>query len=76
MAVPAEPEPLRTSGVGELQVSDVRKQVMLSLFTDFENTSVFKPNPGNENDLHEMLDQVVAWSGASKNLRTAQPLSP
>src|SRR5881398_985797 len=29
--------------MGELMVADVRAQVMLSLFTDFENFSVFKP---------------------------------
>jgi pimeloyl-ACP methyl ester carboxylesterase len=28
---------------GELQMADVRNQVALSLFTDFENFSVFKP---------------------------------
>jgi NAD(P)H-dependent FMN reductase len=58
--------------MGELQVADVRKQVMLSLFTDFENMSTFKPNPRHEKDVHEMLDQVIAWSGALKNLRTAK----
>ena len=31
--------------MGELQVADVRAQVGLSLFTDFENFSVFKPAP-------------------------------
>ena len=30
--------------MGELMVADVRSQVMLSMFTDFENFSVFKPN--------------------------------
>ncbi len=29
--------------MGELQVADVRAQVMLSLFTDFENFTTFKP---------------------------------
>ena len=58
--------------MGELQVADVRKQVMLSLFTDFENMSTFKPNPRHEKDVHEMLDQVIAWSGALRNLRTAK----
>src|SRR4051812_46812209 len=31
--------------MAELQVADVRAQVALSLFTDFENYSVFKPAP-------------------------------
>ena len=30
--------------MGELQVADVRSQVMLSLMTDFENFTVFKPH--------------------------------
>src|ERR1700755_1018469 len=33
---------------GELQMADVRAQVQLSLFTDFENFSVFKPGPQHE----------------------------
>jgi len=31
--------------MGELQIADVRAQVALSLYTDFENFSVFKPAP-------------------------------
>jgi len=30
--------------IGELQVADVRSQVMLSLMTDFKNFTVFKPH--------------------------------
>jgi NAD(P)H-dependent FMN reductase len=55
--------------MGELQVADVRAQVMLSLFTDFENFSVFKPAPHHEKNVKGMLDQLVAWSGALKTLR-------
>lgn len=55
--------------MGELQVADVRNQVMLSLFTDFENFTVFKPHPRHEGSLNAMLDQVVAWGGALRNLR-------
>lgn len=53
----------------ELQMADVRAQVMLSLFTDFENMSVFKPNPRHENSVNDVLNQVIAWSGALKTLR-------
>lgn len=56
--------------MGELQVADVRAQVMLSLFTDFENFSVFKPAPHHEKSVNAMLDQVIAWSGALKTLRS------
>ncbi len=55
--------------MGELQVADVRNQVALSLFTDFENYSTFKPDPRHEKSLHAMLDQVVAWARALKSLR-------
>src|SRR5262249_5880067 len=43
--------------MGELQVATVRAQVGLSLFTDFENFSVFKPAPIHEKYVHTMLDQ-------------------
>lgn len=55
--------------MGELQVADVRAQVALSLFTDFENFSVFKPAPQHEQSVNTMLDQVIAWGGALKTLR-------
>jgi hypothetical protein len=43
---------------------------MLSLFTDFENFTTFKPNPRHEAAVNAMLDQVIAWGGALKPLRT------
>jgi NAD(P)H-dependent FMN reductase len=55
--------------MGELQVADVRAQVGLSLFTDFENFSVFKPAPHHEQSVNNMFDQVIAWGGALKTLR-------
>jgi NAD(P)H-dependent FMN reductase len=55
--------------MAELQVADVRAQVALSLFTDFENFSVFKPAPHHEKAVSNMLDQVIAWGGAMKTLR-------
>ena len=58
--------------MGELQVADVRAQVGLSLFTDFENFSVFKPAPQQEKSVNDMLDQVIAWGGALKALREKQ----
>jgi NAD(P)H-dependent FMN reductase len=54
---------------GELQMADVRSQVALSLFTDFENFSLFKPGPFQADTLHTTLDQVVAWSKALAPLR-------
>jgi len=58
--------------MGELQVADVRNQVGLSLFTDFENFSVFKPAAQHEKSVNAMLDQVIAWGGALKPLREKQ----
>src|SRR6266496_1716887 len=54
---------------GELQMADVRQQVALSLMTEFENFSVFKPGDYNLPALNTMLDQVVAWSTALAPLR-------
>lgn len=56
--------------LGELQVADVRVHPLLSLFTDFENGSVFKPADLHKANVNAMLDQVLAWSGALKTLRT------
>lgn len=58
--------------MGELMVADVRAQVMLSLFTDFENFSKFKPDPRHEAEVNTMLDQVIAWGEALKGLRAKQ----
>lgn len=55
--------------MAELMIADVRAQVMLSLFTDFENFSVFKPDPRHEKSVNTMLDQVIAWGEAMKNVR-------
>ncbi len=55
---------------GELQMADVRSQVALSLFTDFENFTTFKPAALHETSVSAMLDQVVAWGGALKTLRS------
>ena len=42
-------------------VADVRAQVALSLFTDFESFSTFKPALMHERSVNVMLDQVIAW---------------
>jgi NAD(P)H-dependent FMN reductase len=58
--------------MGELMVADVRAQVTLSLFTDFENFSTFKPAAMHEKSLNTVFDQVVAWSTALKMVRDSQ----
>lgn len=55
--------------LGELQVADVRVHPTLSLFTDFENFSTFKPAELHLDNVNLMLDQVIAWSGALKTVR-------
>lgn len=55
--------------MGELQVADVRAQVALSLFTDFENFSVLNPSVQQEDAAIAMLDQVIAWGEALRPLR-------
>jgi NAD(P)H-dependent FMN reductase len=54
---------------GELMMADVRAQVTLSLATDFENYSVFKPQEYHAAALGTVLDQTVAWSAALAPLR-------
>jgi NAD(P)H-dependent FMN reductase len=55
--------------LAEVQMATVRNQVLLSMYTDFENFSVFKPGPPKEQSVNDMLDQRIAWSGAVKRLR-------
>src|SRR5919112_5073511 len=56
--------------MAELKVATVRTQVLLSLHTDFENFTKFKPAPFQEKAVNTMVDEVVAWGGALKTLRT------
>ncbi len=55
--------------MGELQVAAVRAQVMLSLKSDFENYTNFKPAPTHEKEVGAMLDQLLGWSRALQTLR-------
>lgn len=56
--------------MAEVQVATVRNQVALSLFSDFENYTTFNPSPHHQKSLSGMLDQLVAWGGAMKTLRS------
>jgi len=55
--------------MAELQIADVRAQVMFSLFTDFKNFSQFAPDARHEPELNTMLQQLVAWGEAMKTVR-------
>lgn len=58
--------------MAELQIADVRAQVALSLRSDFENYTVFKPAAHHEKSLNTVFEQVIAWGGALKTLREAR----
>jgi NAD(P)H-dependent FMN reductase len=55
----------------ELQMADVRQQVTLSMFTEFENFTTFTPSEFNLAALNTLLDQLIAWSTALAPLRLA-----
>jgi NAD(P)H-dependent FMN reductase len=62
--------------LAELKVATVRSQVFLSLFTDFDITDPsepgeFTPADLQEDTLHTMFDELVAWSDALAPLRSA-----
>lgn len=60
--------------LGELSVADVRTQVALSMFTDFEisdprEPGTLAPAPHQEPTLALMLDELAAWARALEPLR-------
>jgi NAD(P)H-dependent FMN reductase len=56
--------------MAEIQIADVRAQVMFSLFTDFKNFSQFEPDPRHDAELDAMLKQLVRWGNALKTVRS------
>ena len=68
LAVSERSENLRLV-MGEIEIADVRAQVALSMFTDFENFTTFKPHEQHDKAAHLMADEVVAWAGALNALR-------
>ncbi|WP_369394357.1 NADPH-dependent FMN reductase [Streptomyces sp. CG1] len=60
---------------GALQMADVAPRVSLSLRTEFENHTVFKPSDHNVTALDILLNQVIACSSALTPLRAASPLT-
>ncbi len=55
--------------MGHLRIADVRAQVSLSIFTDFDEAGAVKAAAYHENAVHTMLDQVIAWGTALQTLR-------
>lgn len=54
--------------MGELQVADVRAQVALSVFSEFDGET-FTPDPRRAGELDRMLEQLIAWGGALRTVR-------
>ena len=55
--------------MAEVKVATVRAQVQLSLYTDFENFTKFKPHSVHEKSVNTMLDEVIVWGKALKTVR-------
>jgi hypothetical protein len=54
---------------GELQMADVRTNVALSAFTDFENFTELAPGAHQAQALDTLFGEVIAWSEALAPLR-------
>ncbi len=61
--------------LAELQIADVRQNVLLSLFTDVENFTTVKPAELHLPELQTQVDQVAAWAGALRSLRVDDALA-
>jgi NAD(P)H-dependent FMN reductase len=57
--------------LAELQVATVRSQPAIALIPAFA-TGAFVPADGLDAAVRDMLDQVVAWSGALETVRAAK----
>lgn len=55
--------------LSECQLAHVRQTVSFSLFTDFENLSVFTPADLHKQELDVMFDQLEAWARALQPVR-------
>jgi len=57
---------------GELKMADIRAQVMFQFGQDFDENFRFRPRGFQEQALHAMLDDLVAWSEALRNVRSVR----
>ncbi|TRW46042.1 NADPH-dependent FMN reductase [Georgenia yuyongxinii] len=58
--------------LSEMQVAHVRNAVLMSLFTDFENFSVFTPTEPATAAVEPMLEQLLPWTKALESVRAGQ----
>lgn len=56
----------------ELQIAHVRQQLSFSMFTDFENFSVFAPGPQHDEAAVTLFDQLESWTRAMKGVRETE----
>ncbi|MGW3108975.1 NADPH-dependent FMN reductase [Streptomyces sp. NPDC001100] len=61
--------------LAELQVATVRAQPTISTHPSF-HTGTFVPQEGLDTAVGDMLDQVIAWSGALRGVRHAKTQTP
>ena len=55
--------------LSELQVAHVQKTGVFSLFTDFENFSIFAPTEQQAASVEPMLEQLQVWTRAMASVR-------
>jgi NAD(P)H-dependent FMN reductase len=55
----------------ELQIAHVRQQLSFSLFTDFENFSVFSPSTLHDGAAGTLFGQLETWADAMKSIRSS-----
>ncbi len=55
--------------LAQLQVADISRQVLLSIYNDFENFTVFKPQQLQYQPFKEMIEQLEQWVKAFKTIR-------
>jgi NAD(P)H-dependent FMN reductase len=55
--------------LAELMVATVRAQVLLSLFSDWERFTTFKPDARHDAEVHALFDQLITWGRALKTVR-------
>lgn len=56
--------------IGELKMADIRSAVMLQFGSDFDANFQFRPREFQEQALHAMLDDLVTWADALRNVRS------
>ena len=58
--------------LSEQGVAHVRNSVTMSLFTDFENFSIFSPTEPATAAVEPMLEQLIAWTRAMRAVRAGE----